>query len=54
LNTGETRTEAVAKQLESLFGDNPTIGYDYEQYIEKVVQLPDKNRKSAADNFGLF
>jgi hypothetical protein len=64
LNTGETRIEPVNKQLETLFGDNPTIGYEYKQYIEeksqklrqqdKVTQLADKKQKSAADDFGLF
>ncbi|BCD00044.1 hypothetical protein BC30048_2946 [Bacillus cereus] len=64
LKTGNARTEAVAKKLQHLFGENPTIGYDYEQYIErkheeqrqhdKVVQLPDKSGKSAADDFGLL
>lgn len=64
LNTGKTRTEAVTKQLESLFGDNPTIGYEYEQYMiekcekreekESVVSINDRIRKSAADDFGLL
>ncbi|BCC18524.1 TPA: hypothetical protein ACLE2C_003579 [Bacillus paranthracis] len=64
LNTGRTRTEAVTKQLESLFGDNPTIGYEYEQYmIEKrewkepqksVVSIPNRKGKSAADDFGFL
>ncbi|WP_141559549.1 hypothetical protein [Bacillus pseudomycoides] len=64
LNTGKTRTEAVTKQLESLFGDNPTIGYEYEQYMiekreqkeekESVVSISNRKRISAADDFGLL
>lgn len=64
LNTGRTRTEAVDMQLKSLFGDNPTIGYEYEQYIQKksqnkeqqnnIIQISDKKEKSAADDFGLL
>ncbi|MEJ9126363.1 hypothetical protein P4I92_22100 [Bacillus cereus] len=64
LNTGKARTEAVDKQLESLFGEKPIVGYEYGQYIknkklkqeqqDNIIQISKSKVKSAADDFGLL
>ncbi|WP_430476951.1 hypothetical protein [Bacillus cereus] len=64
LNTGKAKTEAVAKQLESLFLENPIVGYEYDQYIknkklkqeqqDNIIKISKSKGKSAADDFGLL
>jgi|SRR5690606_215264 len=61
INTGKTRNEPVNKILQSVFSDEPTIGYDFTQYINnnnsnqssKVVPIK-KVERTAADDFDLL
>ncbi|MBT2605580.1 hypothetical protein J7E55_21600 [Bacillus sp. ISL-53] len=60
-NTGQTRTKPVDIILSSMFGENPTIGFDFEKYIEekeigKVVAFKpkEKEKESAIDEYGSF
>lgn len=60
-NTGKTRTKPVDLILKSMFGDDPSIGFDFERYIKQkeaqtdnMVQLKVKPEKSALDDYGEF
>lgn len=58
-NTGQTRTAPVDLILSSMFGKNPTIGFDFEQYLNKkekdnLTPIDSKRKKSAIDDYGLF
>lgn len=60
-NTGKTRTKPVDVILNSLFGENPTIGFDFEKYIEEkeksnLVEFKPKEKESdtALDEYGAF
>ncbi|WP_040204054.1 hypothetical protein [Neobacillus jeddahensis] len=60
-NTGHTRTKPVELILSSMFGENPTIGFDFEMYIEEkeknnVVEFKqkEKEKESALDEYGSF
>jgi len=60
-NTGKTRTKPVDLILSSMFGDDPSIGFEFEQYMDQkesqsdnVVQLKVKAEKSALDDYGEF
>lgn len=58
ITTGVTRTKPVEKQLKDIFEKEPTIAYDYEQFIkkkksvEKITSINIKS-KSALDDFKL-
>lgn len=59
INTGATRTSPVNKILDTVFSDDPTIGFDFEQYYEDKVKTKEnvvsmKKKRSAADDFGLL
>jgi len=60
-NTGKSRTAPVDHILSSVFSDNPTAAYDFDNYLKdkdtersKVVVLEPKTKKSGIDDYGTF
>ncbi len=56
-NTGKTRTEPVDLIMDSLFSDNPDVGYEFNNYIgnkDGKNVVPIKEGNSALDDYGEF